>query len=67
VTKKGWVTVRDHNEHLRRDGYRRIVDYLADRFGLLAHLDPEDAVDRGDRRTPTSRRSYPSLTICKAG
>ena len=39
------IQVRDHNEQLRRDGYRRIVDHLAGRFGLLAHLDPEDAVD----------------------
>ena len=37
--------VRDHNEQLRRDGYRRIVDHLAGRFGLPAYLDPEDAVD----------------------
>jgi AcrR family transcriptional regulator len=39
------IQVRDHNEQLRRDGYRRIVDHLAGRFGLPAHLDPEDAVD----------------------
>ena len=37
--------VRAHNEQLRRDGYRRIVGHLAGRFGLPAHLDPEDAVD----------------------
>jgi AcrR family transcriptional regulator len=39
------IQVRDHNEQLRRDGYRRIVDHLAGRFGLPAQLDPEDAVD----------------------
>ena len=39
------IQVRDHNEQLRRDGYRRIVGHLAGRFGLPAHLDPEDAVD----------------------
>ena len=39
------IQVRDHNEQLRRDGYRRIVDHLAGRFGLPAHRDPEDAVD----------------------
>jgi AcrR family transcriptional regulator len=36
-----WV----HNEELRRDGYRRIVEHLANRFGLAAGLDPAHAVD----------------------
>ena len=39
------IQVRDHNEQLRRDGYRRIIDHLAGRFGLPAYLDPEVAVD----------------------
>jgi len=37
--------VRAHNEQLRRDGYTRIIGYLAGRFGLPAGLDPADAVD----------------------
>ena len=37
--------VRAHDEQLRRDGYTRIIGYLAGRFGLPAGLDPADAVD----------------------
>jgi len=37
--------VRAHNEQLRRDGYVQIVGHLDGRFGLLAGLDPADAVD----------------------
>jgi AcrR family transcriptional regulator len=37
--------VRAHNEELRREGYDRIVEHLANRFGLTAGLDPADAVD----------------------
>jgi AcrR family transcriptional regulator len=37
--------VRDHNEQLRRDGYRRIIEHLDGRFGLPHGLDPAHAVD----------------------
>ena len=37
--------IRAHNEQLRRDGYAQIVGHLDGRFGLLAGLDPADAVD----------------------
>ena len=39
------IQVRDHNEQLRRDGYRRIIAHLASRFGLPDGLDPAHAVD----------------------
>jgi AcrR family transcriptional regulator len=39
------VQVRARNEQLRREGYGRIVEHLAGRFGLIAGLDPAEAVD----------------------
>jgi AcrR family transcriptional regulator len=39
------VEVRTNTEALRRDGYRRIVDNLKDRFGLRPGLEPERATD----------------------
>jgi len=35
--------VRVNTERLRRDGYRGIVEHLADRFGLRAGLTVDDA------------------------
>jgi AcrR family transcriptional regulator len=37
--------VRDHNERLRRDGYRRFVEHLRTRYRLHAGLDTETATD----------------------
>ena len=34
-----------YNERLRRDGYRRIVKHLADRFGLRTGVDTESGTD----------------------
>jgi AcrR family transcriptional regulator len=39
------VRVRGHSEELRRMGYRRVVDHLADSFGLAAGLDRDAATD----------------------
>lgn len=37
--------VREHNEALRRDGYRAIVEHLANRFGLRSGLDVDTGTD----------------------
>ena len=37
--------VREHNEQLRRDGYRAIVNHLANRFGLRPGLDVDTGTD----------------------
>jgi AcrR family transcriptional regulator len=39
------VEVQSNAEELRRAGYRRLVEHLADRFGLRAGLDVETATD----------------------
>ncbi|HET6818318.1 MAG TPA: TetR family transcriptional regulator [Mycobacteriales bacterium] len=39
------VRVRGHSEHLRRLGYRNVVDHLADSFGLAAGLTRDTATD----------------------
>lgn len=37
--------VREHNERLRRDGYRTIVEHLANQFGLRADVDIDSGTD----------------------
>jgi AcrR family transcriptional regulator len=37
--------VREHNERLRRDGYRAIIEHLVTRFRLRAGLDADTATD----------------------
>ncbi len=39
------VTVRERNERLRRDGYRAIVEHVANRFGLRATLTLDTGTD----------------------
>jgi AcrR family transcriptional regulator len=39
------VAVRAHNEQLRRDGCRVLVEHVQERFGLRAPLTPEMALD----------------------
>ena len=39
------VEVRERSEHLRREGYRVVVQHLADRFGLRPGLSVEDGTD----------------------
>lgn len=39
------LEVRRHSEQLRRDGYRRVVDHIAERFGLREGLEPDAATD----------------------
>jgi AcrR family transcriptional regulator len=39
------ATVVAHNERLRRDGYRMVVERLAERFGLRAGLTVDSATD----------------------
>ena len=37
--------VREHNERLRRDGYRTVVEHLANRFGLRTGVDIDTGTD----------------------
>lgn len=37
--------VRAHNEQLRRDGYRRIVEHFATQYGLRASIDVDTGTD----------------------
>jgi AcrR family transcriptional regulator len=39
------LTVREHAEHLRRTGYREVVEHVAATFGLRKGLDIERATD----------------------
>ena len=39
------VEIQSRSEKLRRDGFRRLVEHLDDRFGLRAGLDVETATD----------------------
>jgi AcrR family transcriptional regulator len=39
------VAVRAHNEQLRREGYRGLMQHLADRFGLADGYDVDTATD----------------------
>lgn len=39
------VAVRNHNEHLRRQGYRAVIEHLHASFGLRPELNPDTATD----------------------